>query len=179
MGRFVVIFGAFFALVPLAIVFQRSTGVPAVRLLDVGAPAMALGEGMTRIGCFLNGCCYGTPTDGSLAVHFPADSFAYRDQIARGLLDVGAPTSLGVHPVQLYSAAIMFAGAGWLVAAASRAGDGGLLARFLLLYGTLRLAVIPFRQEVLASSVAFSIAFVVIGSAGLWRQSPRHALAAG
>ena len=34
---------------------KRSTG-------DLFAPALALGEAVGRIGCFLNGCCYGQPT---------------------------------------------------------------------------------------------------------------------
>ncbi|MBD3286021.1 hypothetical protein GF359_05955 [candidate division WOR-3 bacterium] len=32
-------------------------------VMDAVAPAMALGEGVGRIGCFFNGCCYGLPTD--------------------------------------------------------------------------------------------------------------------
>jgi phosphatidylglycerol:prolipoprotein diacylglycerol transferase len=31
---------------------------------------------IARIGCFLNGCCPGKPTDGFLGVKFPPDSFA-------------------------------------------------------------------------------------------------------
>ncbi len=34
---------------------RRSTG-------DLFAPALAAGEAVGRIGCFLNGCCYGQPT---------------------------------------------------------------------------------------------------------------------
>jgi len=37
---------------------------------------MTLGEAMTRVGCFLNGCCYGVPWNGALAVVFPRESFA-------------------------------------------------------------------------------------------------------
>lgn len=35
---------------------RRSTG-------DLFAPALAVGEAIGRIGCFLNGCCYGRPGD--------------------------------------------------------------------------------------------------------------------
>jgi len=44
-------------------------------VLDIIAPAVALGEGIGRIGCFLNGCCFGKPTD-VCGVTFPANSFA-------------------------------------------------------------------------------------------------------
>ena len=40
-------------------------------LLDAMAPSFFLGLGITRIGCFLNGCCYGLPTDCWCGVHFP------------------------------------------------------------------------------------------------------------
>jgi len=43
---------------------------------DVVAPSIALGEAITRLGCFMNGCCFGTPTDLPWAVRFPDDSFS-------------------------------------------------------------------------------------------------------
>ncbi|MEW5922122.1 MAG: prolipoprotein diacylglyceryl transferase [Bacillota bacterium] len=33
--------------------------IPFLKLMDFAAPFIALGYGITRIGCFLNGCCYG------------------------------------------------------------------------------------------------------------------------
>jgi phosphatidylglycerol:prolipoprotein diacylglycerol transferase len=38
------------------------------------APAMALGLALTRTGCFLKGCNFGTPTDLPWGVSFPPDS---------------------------------------------------------------------------------------------------------
>jgi phosphatidylglycerol:prolipoprotein diacylglycerol transferase len=43
---------------------------------DVMMPAFMLGVGLTRIGCFLNGCCFGLPTHSSCGVIFPTDSQA-------------------------------------------------------------------------------------------------------
>lgn len=43
---------------------------------DVASPTFALGVGITRLGCFLNGCCFGVPTDSPLGMVFPPDSFA-------------------------------------------------------------------------------------------------------
>src|SRR5437773_2297681 len=75
------IYGAFLVVFPAIWFYTRSQGVSPLRFLDAGAPAMALGEAMTRVGCFLNGCCYGAPWSGPVAVVFPPESFAYRDQI--------------------------------------------------------------------------------------------------
>jgi phosphatidylglycerol:prolipoprotein diacylglycerol transferase len=44
---------------------------------DLLAPALALGEGITRIGCFLSGCCFGKPCDLPWGVHYPPDAPAF------------------------------------------------------------------------------------------------------
>src|SRR4051794_18778660 len=43
-------------------------------MLDVVAPALALGIALGRLGCFLNGCCYGDVCDLPWAVAFPKHS---------------------------------------------------------------------------------------------------------
>lgn len=45
-------------------------------MLDALAPSFFLGEALTRIGCFLNGCCFGLPTHCACGVVFPQDSMA-------------------------------------------------------------------------------------------------------
>ena len=45
-------------------------------LLDSMAPAFFLGIGLTRIGCFFNGCCFGNPTDTFWGMIFPPNSMA-------------------------------------------------------------------------------------------------------
>jgi phosphatidylglycerol---prolipoprotein diacylglyceryl transferase len=47
-------------------------------VLAIGLTAALL---FGRIGCFLNGCCYGKPTDLSWGVRFPYGSFAYSSQV--------------------------------------------------------------------------------------------------
>ena len=52
----------------------RKQGVSTLKLADIIAPALAVGLGLGRIGCFLNGCCYGQVacTDCPVyAFHFP------------------------------------------------------------------------------------------------------------
>lgn len=174
------IYGAFLVIIPFVWVFVRAQGVSPLRFLDGGAPAMALGEAMTRVGCFLNGCCYGVPWDGPWAVRFPPESFAYRDQMALGLLPTSAQSSLAVHPVQLYSMAIMGLVCALLLRMVRRPHrDGAIFFTFVAAYGALRLTMAPLRQEALASMKVFSVAFVVVGAVGLLlaRAAPARAAA--
>jgi phosphatidylglycerol:prolipoprotein diacylglycerol transferase len=160
------IFGAFVVAGATAAVYLRLRGVSCLRVLDAGAPAMALGEAVTRIGCFLNGCCYGVPTSGPLAVRFPRESFAFGDQVATGLVSPAADATLAVHPVQLYSVAAMAVVAILLAGMLRRAPTGATVATFLVAYGVLRLAMAPLRAEALRSMTAFSVTFVVVGAGG-------------
>jgi phosphatidylglycerol:prolipoprotein diacylglycerol transferase len=59
--------------------------LPIRRYLDVLAIGLMLALVFGRIGCFLNGCCYGKPADLPWAVRFPYGSFAYRSQISPDL----------------------------------------------------------------------------------------------
>jgi prolipoprotein diacylglyceryltransferase len=52
----------------------RKRGATALKLADVVAPSIAIGLCLGRLGCFLNGCCYGQvacPDCPVYAVHFP------------------------------------------------------------------------------------------------------------
>jgi CDGSH-type Zn-finger protein len=89
--------------------FASRRGLSLPRLADCIAPGLLVGLAIGRIGCFLNGCCYGGPCDLPWAVRFPPDSPPWLDQAARGMLpavavDGGRPWSLPVHPAQLYAA---------------------------------------------------------------------------
>lgn len=59
------------------------------RLLDIVIPSFALGEAIQRIGCLLNGCCYGHTTKSFLGVYVPDIngiwSYRYPTQIITGL----------------------------------------------------------------------------------------------
>ena len=84
--------------------------VPLAPLLDVLAPASALGLALARIGCFVAGCDYGLPSSAWWAVRYPSwalaseprvASAALVDHVARGLVPQEAAASLPVVPVQL------------------------------------------------------------------------------
>jgi phosphatidylglycerol---prolipoprotein diacylglyceryl transferase len=79
--------------------FARRRGLPVLKLADCAAPGMLVGLAIGRIGCFLNGCCYGGPCELPWAVSFPAGT----EVAARYPLAPGAE-SVPVHPAQLYAA---------------------------------------------------------------------------
>jgi phosphatidylglycerol:prolipoprotein diacylglycerol transferase len=90
-----------------------------------------LGEGFTRIGCFLNGCCFGTPTCSPFGLVFPSNSPA-------GATFLGQP----IHPTQLYSSAagfLLFFFALWLEKRKLR--PGVLAAILLIVYSLFRFGI--------------------------------------
>ncbi len=55
--------------------------LPVRHYLDILAIGLMLALAFGRIGCFLNGCCFGKPTNLPWAVRFPYGSFAYISQV--------------------------------------------------------------------------------------------------
>jgi phosphatidylglycerol:prolipoprotein diacylglycerol transferase len=72
-------------------------------MADAVAPSLALGCAIGRVGCFLNGCCYGAESHLPWAVRFPAGTLAWARQVQEGLIPPGASASLPLHPTQLYA----------------------------------------------------------------------------
>jgi phosphatidylglycerol---prolipoprotein diacylglyceryl transferase len=97
---------------------------PVMPLLAAAAPAVALGQALGRVGCFLVGDDYGRPTALPWGVAFP-----------NGL----PPTLVPVHPTQLYEAVFLGALA-WVLVRWRRggAGDRALVARYCVIAGAFR-----------------------------------------
>jgi len=72
-------YGGFFFALLVFFLFVKFNAMRFWVVADFMAPYVALAQSLGRIGCFLNGCCYGSQTSGSypLAVVFP-DSVVYR-----------------------------------------------------------------------------------------------------
>ena len=99
-----VVFGSLPTAAVAAWRFAALRGLSLLRLADCVAPGLLVGLAIGRIGCFLNGCCYGGPCDLPWAVRFPPHSPPWLDQAARGLLPAdGGTWSLPIHPAQLYA----------------------------------------------------------------------------
>ena len=109
----------------------RRRGIPFLVMADIFSPGVALGIGLTRIGCFLAGCCFGMPSDIGCAMHFPAGSPAWRQF-----------GDVAVHPSQLYGSLGGFAVFGLLLLLEHTPSPrGATFGRFLVLYGVSRFLV--------------------------------------
>ena len=67
-------FGGLILAILCSIIYLRLKKLNVQKIADVVAPSVMLGLGVARIGCFLNGCCFGKPTQSFLGVLFPPDS---------------------------------------------------------------------------------------------------------
>jgi phosphatidylglycerol:prolipoprotein diacylglycerol transferase len=67
-------FGGLVLAIVCGLIYIHIKKLPVWRIADIVAPSIMLGLGIARIGCFLNGCCFGQPSQSSLAVIFPPDS---------------------------------------------------------------------------------------------------------
>lgn len=77
--------------------------VKALELADVVTPAAFIGIGFGRIGCLLNGCCFGDRCDLPWAISFPAGSTTFEILVQRGFVDPAAAGTIPLHPTQIYS----------------------------------------------------------------------------
>jgi phosphatidylglycerol:prolipoprotein diacylglycerol transferase len=112
---------------------------PFRRMADVAALAVATGIAIGRIGCFLNGCCYGAVSDLPWAIRFPAGSHAWVRQVDAGLIPPTAASSLPVHPTQLYASLAGFALLGLLlVYSRRRRAAGETMAVLMIAYPVTR-----------------------------------------
>ena len=83
-----VVYGSLIGGVLAALVFLRVTKLPVLKTADLIAPGMVLGLAIGRIGCLMNGCCYGgiCASDQLPALRFPAGSPPYMQQLSYGEL---------------------------------------------------------------------------------------------
>ncbi len=107
--------------------------IPFYKFADVLAPGLALGYGIGRLGCLMNGCCYGAISHLPWAVHFPFGHNTHPN---------------GVHPTQVYESLLnigLYFGLAWLYP--RRKFDGQVMALYLVCYPFLRFVVEFFRGD--------------------------------
>ena len=128
-----VYYGGLIGATATGIVFARVKHIPLWKLADVMSPSVALGSMFGRIGCLMNGCCYGRACDLPWAIRFPADH---------------ATGGLPVHPTEIYDAALnlaLYLGLAWLFR--RRKFDGQVFAVYLMCYAVMRSFVEVFRGD--------------------------------
>ena len=115
---------------------------------DIAAPSVAIGIGIGRIGCFLNGCCYGIVSE-NYGLKFPSLPMppVYLQQLKDGLIASGSSYTLPVIPTQLYSSLcdgfLIFFILLWMKK--YKKYDGFLFLSFLILYSISRFTIEFFR----------------------------------
>lgn len=117
-----------------------------LRYADASVPGIALGYAVYRIGCFINGCCFGIPTNLPWGVTFGPGTEAFAFQVAQGLIAPDAVRTLPVHPAQLYHAAFGLA-AFFVLLRWNSSYPGSRLALALALYGAGRFGIEFLRAE--------------------------------
>jgi phosphatidylglycerol:prolipoprotein diacylglycerol transferase len=81
--------GGLLGAIAAGLIFAHRRGKQFLRMADETSPGIALGYAFARVGCFLNGCCHGHPSDLPWAMVFPHGEINDRP----------------VHPTQLYALA--------------------------------------------------------------------------
>jgi len=112
--------GALAGAVISGVIFTRIKKISFRKIADLIVPYIVLAQGIGRIGCFLNGCCYGKVIEYGGAVTFPGELVARM-------------------PVQIYSCIILFAF--FLILLKIRQKhffDGCVFASYLMIYGVFR-----------------------------------------
>ena len=157
-------FGGFVGGLAAAYVTIRAKRWPLVPVLAAATPALAVGQMLGRIGCFLVGDDYGRPTSLPWGVAFP-----------RGL----PPTTDRVHPTQIYEA-IFLAVFAWVLIRWRRKGvsDRVVLGRYFVIAGAFRFLLEFVRVNVrvigpFTVAHCFALAVVALGLVILLRRPAR------
>lgn len=159
-----VFYGGLIGAVLAAIVYVNWKKLPPMKVGDAMAPSIALGHVFGRIGCFMNGCCFGSSCTLPWAVHFPEEH------------DTGGQ---GVHPTQLYEAGLNLLL--YLVLEKlyrKKRFDGQIFGLYLVAYAVLRVLVELFRGDygshklgIVTPGQVVSAVILTAGVAILWIQS--------
>jgi phosphatidylglycerol:prolipoprotein diacylglycerol transferase len=164
-----VLYGGLIAGVAASVLYVKMRGQSLAKMADLAAGPMMLALAFGRLGCFLNGCCYGKEGEGFPCIKFPADS---------------PVKGKSVHPTQLYETAAgvaFFFLLSWLWKK-KRKAEGEVFLLMVMLYGVWRF-IIEFARDddrprwigsLTYSQVVSLVALVV---AGVWlallRMRPR------
>ncbi len=122
-----------------ALWYFRRKKIPTWPTADLIAPALALGHGFGRIGCFSAGCCYGSECSAPWAVVF---NNAYASELT------GVHLHTPLHPVQLYEAVLNFLNFGVLfIILKKKKFDGQVFAFYIINYSVIRFFTEYFRGD--------------------------------
>jgi phosphatidylglycerol:prolipoprotein diacylglycerol transferase len=81
-------YGGFILVVPLSIPLLRSMGLPFGGFWDAAVLTILLGMAFTRVGCFLNGCCAGRPSDAWFALFLPDHHGVWQRRVPTQIMEM-------------------------------------------------------------------------------------------
>ncbi len=126
-----VLLGGVIAAIAAILLFCRVKKIPVMKLTDLLIPSLALGEFFGRIGCLLNGCCFGLPTKLAWGIVFPSTCMAGEH----------FPDTT-IHPTQAYMSLAALATVFILLMAQKRLHrPGQLFGLYLTIYGPVRIVI--------------------------------------
>ncbi len=103
-GGGLVVYGSLFGASVAAFIFFWWSKLPVWKTADLMAPGMAIGLAIGRLGCLLNGCCWGGVCDtggpGIPAIQFPAGASSWVQHLSDGSL-IGMTTQAVLDPAAL------------------------------------------------------------------------------
>lgn len=155
--------------------------LPLWKTADILAPSIALGYVFGRIGCLLNGCCFGQVCHLPWAIQYPNESAVWRQHYAEGLATLNS-LSAPVHPTQVYDSLlnlVLYIGLALLYR--RKKFDGQVFATYLMCYAVTRSIVESFRGDYssahlhggLTPAHLVSIGIFAAGAALFWLLRPR------
>ncbi|MBI1347147.1 prolipoprotein diacylglyceryl transferase [bacterium] len=100
----IVLYGGLLAGAAAYFTFCAVKKLPPLQLADIITPSVFIGIGFGRIGCLLNGCCYGDACTLPWGLEFPAQSVPFLALVERGFLAPDALHTPPLHPTQIYAA---------------------------------------------------------------------------
>jgi phosphatidylglycerol---prolipoprotein diacylglyceryl transferase len=174
-----VFYGGFIASTFFAVWYVRTYRLPLLKMFDVYAPAVALGQTVGRWGCFSAGCDYGTHTSSFLGVVF---TNPYSHEVT------GVPLNTPIHPTQLYeSAATLAIGVFLIWRYRHKKRDGEIFLMYVTMYAVARFLLEFVRGDEdrgfvfnhLLSTSQFIAILAVITAFGLWRYIRRQPVLPG
>ena len=130
-----VFYGGFIGAVLTVSWYIKKNKLKIWEVADLFALALPLGQAIGRIGCFINGCCFGKPSESWISYQYPHDSSVWAHQVHSKLIPYQATECLPVIPAQIFQSSINILIWIILVLVAKKANRAGLLfALYLILY---------------------------------------------
>jgi phosphatidylglycerol:prolipoprotein diacylglycerol transferase len=132
--------------------FSRRLKISFFPPLDALAPHVGITLAMMKLGCFFNGCCYGTGTNLPWGVTFPVESSLQGWSESLKLFGLIPPK---VHPAQLYEvgAALLASAIAWVIVR-KKSKEGLATISFGICYTALRWLIFYFRAFPRASDLS-------------------------